>query len=1045
MSSFAATTVIPQGKIAVMRTGDGTLAHGVGNGVGQDFTYVDVYDTGVTNQGTNTLFTLTIPTNVLWINGHAGTEGQGISRSADRSVMALAGYTGPMSYSNGTPSSAFVTNGGTISAAFTRGFGVLDPILGGYTNIHSGYDWFGLPTGVTQNNPTGIATLDGAIFYGSGNVATTNNAASGVQFFNASTNFAGDVNESAFTVYPVSPYPNGAGEARIIAGQLYMIATSKKGGGTTTNGIYTYVDQATSGNPPVPLPWDPFVANPVEHLVTTNLFINFDKIATQTKLAPLSFDMNTNLTILYAADQQYGIFKFVNNGSGWSQAYYYSPTNIGTLATAAANQGIFSICVDFSGANPVIYATTMENGTVSGHNNSQGNPNENRLLQIVDTGSSPGTNMVAVTLATALNTNVNFRGIDFTPDLRPYFISAPVDVTTTNNGSATFSAPATAPSSLSVSYQWYENTNTLLSGQTSSTLTLSSLSTSQSGTTYECVASDDYGMVASAVATLTVNFVAEAPVITNAVANVSANVNDNVTFASITPTGTTPFTFQWYFNGTALSDDAKYTNSQTSALTIYNLTTADAGNYSIVASNVKAPPASNLVDVLSVSYVAPVIGSQPSSVATFAGASVTLGAVVTAGTTPLTYQWYQNGSALTDPGPDGDYSGSTSGTLTISPSATNDSGTYYVTITNPNGQSTNSSNAVVVITPPPPLSFVSYSNQVYTQDFNSLPYETNRSINAFNNPEAADSINGVAYSLANPFDFAYPVLTSGYLGGLGLSNTMSGWYGAAYYPAPTYYAQIGAGDGDQTTGGDLFFGNLGPTSTNRALGLQTTGSVGPTAFALKLINTGNNTLNYITLSFTAEQWRYSTGARTMSFGYTNDPTASSFTLTGGDSISNSTLITNLSFYFGTAANASADTALDGTQPANQKQMAVVNYSISPWAPGSALWLIWGMDYYGVGKGNGYAIDNLSFSASVNPAPNHVSLTGTTYSSSGLGFTFTNISGASFSVYSATSLTPPINWVRVGSPIETVTGPYSTYSFTDTHATNSQQFYKVTSP
>jgi hypothetical protein len=1046
MSSFASSTAIPQGQIAIMRTGDGTLAHGVGNGVGQDFTYVDVYDSATTNQS-STLYTVTLATNVLWINGHAGSEGQGISRSADRSTMILAGYTGDMNYSNGTPSSAFVTNGGVVSAAFTRGFGLLDPVSGNFNLTHSGYDWFGLPTGVTQNNPTGIATIDGSIVYGSGNVAGSNSAASGVQYYYTNCSF-NDGNQTGCTVYNVSPFPNGAGEARIIGGQLYIIASASKGGGTTTNGVYTYVDQANT-NAPVPFPWDPLVPSPVEHLVTTNLFINFDAISTQNKIIPLTFDMNTNKTILYAGDQTYGIFKFVNNGGNWSQAYYYSPTNLGTLiGNSSGNQGVFSICVDFSSANPVIYATTMERGTVSGHNNGQGNPNENRLLRIVDTGSSPGTNIVAQTLATAGNTNITFRGVDFTPDLRPYFLSSPADVTTTNGGSATFNAPATAPSSLTVTYQWYQNGSTLLSGQVSSTLMLTSLTTGMSGNTYQCVASDDYGSVTSAVATLTVNHVAQPPVITNSVANVSANVNDNVTFAAINPTGDTPFAFQWYFNGAPLSDGVKYTNSQTSALTIFGLTTNDSGNYYLVANNGTPPAASNLVDALTVSYAAPVIGSQPTPINTFVGTSASLSVVLTAGTTPFTYQWYEGSTPLTDPGATGDLSGSTTNVLTISPASTNDSGIYHVVVTNPNGQSVTSSNAEVTISVPPPPSYVAYSNQVYVQNFDSLPYETNRSINAFNNSESPDSINGVAYSLSNPFDFAFPVTTDGsYLGGLGLSNTLAGWYGASSVPAPTYYAQIGAGIGDQTTGGDLFFGNLGATSTNRALGLQTTGSVGATAFGLKLINTGSNTLNYINLSFVGEHWRKSTGTRTMSVGYTNDPTANSFTLVGGDSISNSTLIPALAFSFPTAVNASARTPLDGTQATNQQNLAVNNYAITPWAPGSALWLIWGMDFYGVGQGNGYAIDNLRFQATVKPigpAPilQNVNLT----AGVGLSFTFTNIPSAGFTVYSATNLLSP-TWVPIGAPSETPNGPYSSYSFTDHSATSAAvpHFYKVSSP
>ena len=32
------------------------------------------------------------------------------------------------------------------------------------------FGWFGLPSGVTQNNPTGIASTDGTNFWGTGNV-----------------------------------------------------------------------------------------------------------------------------------------------------------------------------------------------------------------------------------------------------------------------------------------------------------------------------------------------------------------------------------------------------------------------------------------------------------------------------------------------------------------------------------------------------------------------------------------------------------------------------------------------------------------------------------------------------------------------------------------------------------------------------------------------------------------------------------------------------------------------------------------------------------
>lgn len=84
-------------------------------------------------------------------------------------------------------------------------------------------------------------------------------------------------------------------------------------------------------------------------------------------------------------------------------AYNFSiPQNI----PAAANHetGCFALTADFSGAAPIIYATTTEgcNGCV----------NSNRVVQIVDTGASAG----VTTIAQARSATIAFRGIAFTPE-----------------------------------------------------------------------------------------------------------------------------------------------------------------------------------------------------------------------------------------------------------------------------------------------------------------------------------------------------------------------------------------------------------------------------------------------------------------------------------------------------------------------------------------------------------------------------------------------------------------------------------------------------
>ena len=88
-----------------------------------------------------------------------------------------------------------------------------------------------------------------------------------------------------------------------------------------------------------------------------------------------------------------GIQRWDFNGSSWALTY--------TLGTGAANLGARGLAVDFSGANPVIYATTAEGAA-------------NRLITLTDTGAASS----ATTLATA-PANEIFRGLEFTPTAVP--------------------------------------------------------------------------------------------------------------------------------------------------------------------------------------------------------------------------------------------------------------------------------------------------------------------------------------------------------------------------------------------------------------------------------------------------------------------------------------------------------------------------------------------------------------------------------------------------------------------------------------------------
>jgi hypothetical protein len=931
--------VIPAGKLAVFKAGTSDANFPMITARVAPV-FVQVFDP-VTNNQTSPELSMMMSTNAsvpgsVWVNHHAGSEGGGLSRSVNRQFLVMEGYTGNiLSPTASKPSTDPTVHRGIVRMdAFTNAISVYSDLV----------NWFGIPVGSvsgTQDNPTGIASTDGTNFWGTGNFAGTSSELDGTLFYNPNVS----------SPVEVQNYIQAAGEARVIGGTLYVVVPGA--------GVYNFVDP-TSGNV-IPLPFDPNVPNPYERPTFTNLFLNWGTTFQNTA----NFDMNPEGTIAYGADQSLGISKFINNGGGWVQApYYFNTTNLGTTKQTSGNQGVFSLCVDFSGPNPVIYATTMENGypTV---NSKAGHQNQNRIIKVVDTGVDPGTNLVAQTLAIASTTNEFFGGIDFTPDLTPLISSNPANYATTNGGSATFSVAA--QSAFPVTYQWLQDSNSL-AGAAAATLTLNNLTTATNGFAYQCVVSDQYGSVTSAPAILTVTVTPVAPTITSGTNNVFGFVGGATTFAPVSATGTEPFTYQWYQSGIALVDDgANFIGSTTPSLTMSNLTTAQSGNYYLVVAN-SAGYASNLVDVFTVNYHTAIINAgQPQSVTTFIGLTTSLTAQETGATPPVTNQWYRGNVALTDTG---EFSGSGTSTLTISPAGTSDSGTnYYIVVSNPGGSVTSSLASVTVLIPPP-LSSVSYSNQIYRQNFDSLPDPGGVSVNSINNPLDSGTINGVAYSLANPFDFNYPIINNSYVGGLGLSQ-MQGWYGAAdtLYAGVGMITRFGAQDGDQSTGGDIDFGlndvNGGIKGTNRALGLISTATTGSTTFGLKLINTSTTNLNYVNVSFIGELWRNNTGARTMTFGYTLDNSATNFALTA-QSISNATLVPEMAFSFPTAI---VVTTVDGTQASNQVDQVTNNLALSaPWPAGGALWLIWSINYYGSGGGQGYAIDNFNFSSTVNPTP-----------------------------------------------------------------------------
>ena len=172
------------------------------------------------------------------------------------------------------------------------------------------------------------------------------------------------------------------------------------------------------------------------------------------------------------------------------------------------------------------------------------------------------------------------------------------------------------------------------------------------------------------------------PVSTNVI------VGSNVIF-SVTAGGAGPLFYQWFFNGTAVS------NAMDPSLTITNVQPANAGNYQVVVTN-SFNAATSRVAVLTTQFItntAPVITTQPvDRQDVIVGTTVQISITVTS-STPVSYQWFFEDQATFNTFI---LNGATSNVLTIANAQTTNSGLYQVIATNIAGAVTSSVSRLVV-------------------------------------------------------------------------------------------------------------------------------------------------------------------------------------------------------------------------------------------------------------------------------------------------------------------------------------------------------------
>jgi hypothetical protein len=342
------------GQLAVLQAGDGEInLH-----LKQAPIFVDQFDPTKFNDAPT--LTVAIPTNgpnTLFFNGHAATEGN-LTRSADRRLLAFAGYAGVNLLQNpGVPSQLNIP----------RGFCTLGSPAGSYHLIYQSNDWY------DGANPRGVATDGAGNFWGCGN-------SEGTKYYNSKTaptpvEFKTLINTRAI---------------KIINQTLYAaINTADAQESGDAAGIYSFANGAG------------MAGLPQQANCTMKLLVAADPKYKKT----CGFDLNAAGTIAYMADTQAGIQKYVNTGGEWKFAYSFTIPQV--IPDDVNNgTGCFGLTVDFSGAAPVIYATTTE-----GWNSM----NSNRVVRIIDTNASAA----VITIAQSASTNIVYRGVEFTPEAVP--------------------------------------------------------------------------------------------------------------------------------------------------------------------------------------------------------------------------------------------------------------------------------------------------------------------------------------------------------------------------------------------------------------------------------------------------------------------------------------------------------------------------------------------------------------------------------------------------------------------------------------------------
>lgn len=264
----------------------------------------------------------------------------------------------------------------------------------------------------------------------------------------------------------------------------------------------------------------------------------------------------------------------------------------------------------------------------------------------------------------------------------------PSNVTITTGQQTTLTVGATGTSA---TYQWYVGnsgtTTTPAANGTTSSLIVSPASTTNYWVQVKACPSSCLQPVNSNTATVTVT-ACTPPSAPAPNANPSTIASGQSSTITASPTGSGPFTYQWYTGNSGVTTNpiAGATNS---TVQVSPTTTT---SYWVRVTGQCAPPADSPVATVTVAPCVPPSAStpiaSPSSIPN--GQSSTL-SVSPSGTSPFTYQWYIGASGVTT----SPVAGATNSSVNVSPSVTT---TYWVRVTGQCAPALNSGEVTVTVT-----------------------------------------------------------------------------------------------------------------------------------------------------------------------------------------------------------------------------------------------------------------------------------------------------------------------------------------------------------